>query len=82
MRKILILSVLLITAFCSVNAEQLVLSDRIQQARDAMKMQLAKERAELAMMKPACSNNCKNNQMQTEQTAEEKLNICPDKNMQ
>jgi len=82
MRKILVLSILVFSFVSSVNAEQLVLSDRIQQALDAQRMQMAKEKAELAMMKPACTNNCGKANAQNTQTAEEKLNIRPDKNMQ
>ena len=79
MRKILVLSFVLFMMVNSVNAAQLVLSDVIQQARDTMKMREAKEKAELAMMKPACSNSCMNTQMQTEQSAAEKINLYPNK---
>ena len=74
MRKILVLSFVLFMAVNSVMAEPLVLSDRIQQARDEMRRQEAKEKAELAMMKPACSNSCMNNRIQNEQSAAEKIN--------
>lgn len=56
----------------AVNAEPIVLTDILQQARDAQIKQEAKEKAEKAMMKPVTNNS--ENLQNCEQKANEKIN--------
>ena len=63
MRKFLILLLFISSTFNSVKAEQLVLSDIIQETRNRILMQEAKEKAELAMKKSFSKKDieCKDN---------------------
>ena len=69
MRKFLVLLFLFNSFYNIVNAETLVLSDIIQQAREAVKMQEAKDKAELAMMQKTATNNNETKQESSEQNA-------------
>ena len=80
MRKFFILITVSVLCAGSVNAQQLVLSDIIQQARDAQMREEAKQKAELAMMQPVTSSKDKTNRNNCEQNAIEKIN--PDDFMQ
>lgn len=60
MRKIFIAIFASVMCINTVQAEQLVLSDIIQQAREAQIKQEAKQKAELAMMQPVTVKNNQN----------------------
>lgn len=76
MRKFLILLLFISSTFNSVKAEQLVLSDIIQETRNRILMQEAREKAELAMQKNAFSQNreiIQNSQVNNEKTNSDKV---------
>lgn len=72
MRNLLIITAIIISSVNYTYAEPIVLSDIIQQAREAQMKQAAKEKAEQAMMQPVKNNNTNSN---CEQNANER--ICP-----
>lgn len=74
MKKLFAILLLTGISITTANAEPLILSDIIQQARDAQMQIEAKEKAELAMMKPIMTKNQEEIQHSCEQSAAEKIN--------
>lgn len=75
MRKIVVFLFVIGYLFNIANAEQLVLSDIIQNARDKIIMQEAKEKAELAMTKPMTKQDIESCEKGNKQQEQEKKYI-------